>query len=80
MTVPMRTRICDVMSLVFNLPAVALGDNPEIMQVRGWDSLGHAQLMLALEEAFEVSISQSDVIELQSLDEIEVFLTTRGTN
>jgi acyl carrier protein len=70
----LHDRVKQIMAVVFNLPAGDLGDDPALMATPGWDSLGHAQLMLALEEEFSIRIPTDAVIELQSLAEIVEYL------
>jgi acyl carrier protein len=74
----LAARVKQTMALVFNVPAAEIGDDAEIMTVRGWDSLGHANLMLALEEEFGVAVPPEAQVELQSLPEIVDFLRAQA--
>ena len=76
MTSSIEQRVRQVMTLVFNLPDGAVGSDASIMRTPGWDSLGHANLMLAVEEEFEVTLSPDEVVDLQSLADIVTFLET----
>lgn len=78
MTDSVTDRVKDVMALVFDVPVSDVGDDAEIMAVRGWDSLGHAKLMFALEEEFEVVVPPEAQVDLQSLPEIVEFLRARA--
>lgn len=71
-------RVKEVMGSTFNLDPAAVPDDASIMETPGWDSVGHAQLMLALEETFDVTLDADAILELQSLDEIVQFLETRS--
>jgi acyl carrier protein len=62
------------MALVFNIPIDAIEDDISIMSVPEWDSLGHANLMLALEDTFGVPFPADALLELQSLPDIVAFL------
>ena len=77
MTSSIEQRVRQVMTLVFNLPDGAVGGDASIMQTPGWDSLGHANLMLAVEEEFEVTLSPDEVVDLQSLEDIVTFLEAK---
>jgi acyl carrier protein len=48
------------------------------MSVAAWDSLGHLNLILAVEAAFGVSFSPEDVINMRSLGSIRNGLRARG--
>lgn len=74
MTSSTEQRVRQVMALVFNLPEAAVGGDAAIMQTPGWDSLGHANLMLAIEEEFSVTLTPDDVVDLQSLADIVTYL------
>ncbi|HEY3341462.1 MAG TPA: acyl carrier protein [Anaerolineae bacterium] len=43
-------------------------------QVEQWDSVNHLRLVLELEQAFGVTLSDEDVLSMQSLREIETAL------
>jgi citrate synthase len=51
--------------------ALAFGERPE------WDSLGHVNLMLALEERLEVEIGAEQMVELASVAAIEAFVSAQ---
>ena len=76
MTSSIEQRVRQVMKLVFSLSDGAVGGDASIMRTPGWDSLGHANLMLAVEEEFEVTLSPDEVVDLQSLADIVTFLET----
>lgn len=43
-----------------------------------WDSLGHMDLMSAMEEAFKISISTADVLDFSSYEKGKEILTKYG--
>lgn len=43
-----------------------------------WDSLGHMDLMSAMEEAFKISISTADVLDFSSYDKGKEILQKYG--
>ncbi|HET9450363.1 MAG TPA: phosphopantetheine-binding protein, partial [Aggregicoccus sp.] len=62
-------RVGQVVQLTFNLPAVPAADaGPQ--QVKGWDSLGTLRLVLALEDAFGVSLSEDDMARVRTLADL----------
>ena len=58
--------------------AKALSLSDSIHTVRNWDSLGHIRLVLALEAAYDVSIPDTDAIQLTSVERIVTFLRQRS--
>lgn len=42
----------------------------EINQVEGWDSLGHLNLILAIEDEFKIKFTTSQIIEIISIKKI----------
>jgi acyl carrier protein len=63
-------RVCDVIADVFGVARDELGAATAREDIPEWDSLGHLNLMLALEEAFNVSFSVDEMPELVSVKAI----------
>lgn len=74
----MPDRIQTVVGDTFQLPADAVGDELAFNETPQWDSVNHINLMLALEEAFEISIADDDIVELTSVAAIRRYLGDRG--
>jgi len=53
---------------------VELSEKATIHTVNNWDSLGHIKLVLALEKEYSISISDSEAIQLVSVERILSFL------
>lgn len=73
----MNPRICDVMALVLDVPVTEIQDGFSAETVGTWDSIHHLNLVMALEEAFGVSFSSSEIAGLQSYRAIEQALAAR---
>lgn len=54
-------RIKKVLSIVFEVPIELITDDAAPDHIDNWDSLGHMNLILALEEEFDVSIPDEEV-------------------
>jgi acyl carrier protein len=54
-------------------PDLAFGDLPQ------WDSLGHMEVMMRLEEEFGIEISAETIAELISIPEICAYLEKQAT-
>jgi acyl carrier protein len=72
------TTVEDVVVRVFGAEpgTVDGGSSPE--SVEGWDSMGHLNLVAALEHAFDVSLDISDVMEMVSVKRIREILLDHG--
>ena len=70
-------RVKRVIGTVLNTPGGRVTDDASTLTTPGWDSLGHAQLMFALEDEFGIEIPTELVPELHSLDDIVTFLSGR---
>jgi acyl carrier protein len=66
----LRDRVVRVTSQVLNLPAEVITEESSPRTVEGWDSLGHMNLMLALEEEFGVQFSDERIMQLLSVGAI----------
>jgi acyl carrier protein len=49
-------------------------DNPQRGQIANWDSLKHMELILRLEEHFQVRFTIGEVAGIQSLDDLVMIL------
>ena len=64
-------RLRDVMSAVFGVEAakISSADSPDT--VAEWSSLGHLQLMLALEQEFDIQFEPDELASLRTVGMIE---------
>lgn len=69
-----ETKIKTVMASVLRLPAEEIGANASMDTIEMWDSLKHMNLVLALEEEFNVSIPDEDAANITSYALIKVVL------
>jgi acyl carrier protein len=76
---PTREKVKHIMAATFRVPVGQIPDNATPETVAGWDSLGHIELMLALEMEFGVPLPTETIIELVSLEAIEGFLQGQST-
>lgn len=61
-----EAKLKQVMGAVLELDPAAVGEATSTDTVAGWDSLRHMNLVIALEEAFGVTIPDEDVAGLTS--------------
>ncbi len=74
----MRENIIQVFAEVFGLPHEQFGDDTAPATVRGWDSVRHVELVIALEERFGCTFDPDEVPDLTSLPRIEEILRRHG--
>ena len=66
----MEERVREVMAAILGLEEDEIEDDTSPNTVESWDSLKHMNLILALEEEFDVEFSDDQVVELTSYREI----------
>lgn len=62
----MENRIINVISTVFNYPIENIQQDTSPDVVENWDSLGHMNLIVALEEEFEIEIEDEEIAEMMN--------------
>ena len=67
----MQERIRIVMAQIFNVDVGAITQESSPESIERWDSLKHIQLVLAIEEEFDVTFSDDDIPNLLSTRAIE---------
>ena len=70
-------RVRDVMANTFGVDEQDLPVEPSMQSLRRWTSLQHMTLMVALEEAFAVRLSMTDMTSMTSLTAIVQVLSRR---
>lgn len=59
------------------LPADADVAGAAYGSTEGWDSVGHLQLVTAIEDAFGITIDADDVVDMSSYGAVRTILATR---
>ena len=67
-------RIKNVMSAVFEIPANKIGEESSPDNIESWDSLKHMNIVVALEEEFNVQFTDDEIIELINMKLIMVII------
>lgn len=63
---------------VFGSEEIVLNDNTTAADIAAWDSLGHINLMFALEERFGVQFEANQLAEFANVGELRRFLDNAG--
>lgn len=67
-------RIKKVMAEIFGIDQTVIGDDASPGNIEQWDSLRHMNLIVALEEEFDVRFPDEGISEMVSLDLIKFHL------
>ena len=60
----MKERVYKVISQVFNVPIEKINEESSPDNIETWDSLKHMNMVLALEEEFNVQFGEEQVLEM----------------
>ena len=66
----MKDKIKEIMSLVFSVPANAIKDDASTQNLENWDSLNHMNLVVALEQEFEIRFDDDEIMNIVSFNEV----------
>ena len=61
-------KLTTVMCQVFKLPGESIAPEASRKNLEQWDSLKHLNLMLALEDAFEVEFSDGEIASIDTFE------------
>ena len=73
----MENRIRNIMSEVFKIPADSVNDKSSPDTVESWDSLKHLQLILSLEDEFEIIFNDDEIAAILSFDSIRSIINEK---
>ena len=73
----MEDRIKYVMSTVFEIPVEQIKDDSSPDTIESWDSLKHMNLVVALEEEFEIEFMDDEIIEMMNYKLIKEIIINR---
>ena len=73
-----QDRLQRIFQDVFNDDALLLSDDMTSADVSGWDSLGHINLMYAIESAFGIQFTGSELAELKNVGELRALIQRKA--
>jgi acyl carrier protein len=79
MASPVVDRVHSVIRDVFKNPSLALTDATRAGDVKGWDSLGHINLVLALEKEFGVKLRPAQMARLKNVGELVAHMSEKAS-
>ena len=71
-------KVESLLSEVLQMRASEITDDLTMKNVDAWDSLKHMELIVALEQSFDVQLSFDEIVAMQSVREIKRVLRERG--
>jgi acyl carrier protein len=71
-------KLKEVLSRIFNVNLDMITDDASPDTIENWDSLRHMNLVLALEEEFDVEFTDDQVVEILSYKLIKIVLKEHG--
>jgi acyl carrier protein len=66
----METKIKNIMAFVFETPFEAINHESSPDTIEKWDSLKHMNLVVALEEEFNIEFNDDEISEMQNFSSI----------
>jgi len=63
---------------VLQMPAAAITENVAMKDLEAWDSLKHMELVVAVEQNFQIQLTFDEILLMQSVGAIENVLRQRG--
>ena len=71
-------KLKEVLSRIFNISLDMIAEDASPDTIENWDSLRHMNLVLALEEEFNVEFTDDQVVEILSYKLIKIVLKEHG--
>jgi acyl carrier protein len=69
-----------IIGSVFKIDATSVNNETSPDTVESWDSLNHLNLVLALEEGFDVSFTEEQTVEILNFELIKMSLQELGVD
>ncbi|UGY22035.1 MULTISPECIES: acyl carrier protein [Bradyrhizobium] len=63
-------RLLPIFRDVFDNDEIVLGPELTASQVEGWDSLGHVRLIVAIEQALDITLSTVEITGLENVGQL----------
>lgn len=73
----MKDKIKNIMSAVFDIDKDNIGDDASTTNLENWDSINHMNLVLAIEEEFNIVFDDEEIVQITSLKSIETTLANK---
>ena len=74
----MDQKLADLMSEVLQIPVSTITDDLSMKSLDVWDSLKHMEVIVSLEEKFDIQLTFDEIVTMQSVREIRRVLREKG--
>jgi len=74
----MDEKLKDILAKVLLIDESKISDGMSRKSVKEWDSMAHLMLVSEIESAFEVTMDDDDIMEIQTVDDIKKTLKKLG--
>jgi len=71
-------KLKEIIAFICNCTVANITDTTSVSNLDGWDSLAHMNLVLALEQAFDVTFTEDESVEILSYALIKHTLSGHG--
>ena len=75
--ISVNLKLNEVFQQVFQNATLAIRPETTADDIAGWDSVMHVSLVLAVEQAFQVRFTSSEIANLQSVGDLINLITTK---
>ena len=73
-------RLTEVFRDVFDSPSLTVTRATTAQDVDGWDSLTHVNLVLAVEKAFRIRFTTSEIVALKNVGDLQDLIQRKATS
>ena len=70
-------KLQEIFQTLFNMPDLEIGDSLTAKDVSGWDSFNHINLVVNIEEEFEIRFTNEEVSALQNVGDLKKLLASK---
>mgnify|MGYP003995503277 FL=1 len=74
----MENKLKNVLADIFKIDAQSINEDTSVDNVEKWDSLTHLNLVLALEDAFNITFTEEQTVEILNYPLIKLVLQEHG--
>ena len=76
----LKQKIISIMADIFELDAANIPDDASPGVIENWDSIRHMNLIVALEEEFDVRCNDTDIVDVITIPLIESIIKEMKSN
>ena len=70
-------KLSDIFRVLFNRPDLELSDDLTATDVPEWDSFNHINLIINIEEEFNIKFSSAEVVGMQNVGDLKILLASK---